>query len=224
VKNNNEVPTIFKFNNGQNTNMINKIRVIKSSQLIINYLSICGLLFFLGWSNTARAQYNIGVGSNYIYSFGESNPSFQGVTYQRNPTQGYEATVNNSYQFKESKIKVILELGYRQLFFSGSSVDLSYTGKIDKFTMAFGSQYLVSDKIYLAGYVEIENNLNFEDYTTGKADLIRHSVSLEMGYALKDKLHVTLLYNRAYYPITDAYVIFNPQNQLRLGLTYQFLL
>lgn len=204
--------------------MINKIRVLKNSRLVINYLSICGLLFFWGWSNTAHSQYNIGVGSSYIYSFGKNNPSFQGVTYEINTTQGYEIMVNNSYQFKESKIKAALELGYRQLFFSGSSVDLSYTGKIDKFTMALGGQYLVSDKIFLAGYLEIENNLNFEDYSSGRADLLRHSVSLEMGYALKDKLHVTLLYNRAYYPITDAYVIFNPQNQLRLGLTYQFLL
>lgn len=170
-----------------------------------------------------KAQYHLELGANYVYSFGQDEVNFQGQKYMLNTTQGFEITANNLYQFKDSAWIAVIEVGYRQLGFSGESVDLKYNGTTHKFTAAFGARYLIQPKFRVGAYFELENNLDFEYWATQRADLLRYSVSGEIAYSPIKNLWVTALYNFAYSPITDAYVIFNPQNQFRLGLTYQFL-
>lgn len=168
-------------------------------------------------------QYNLSLGVNYIYAFGERTVDFQSTTYSLNTTQGYEITANNSYHFPNTKIQVVFEVGFRQLYFSGSSSNLTYSGQLNKLIGALGGSYSFTDKLDAAAYIEAENNLGFDDFNTGTGDLFRISLSLESSYSLTKSLGVTFLLSRAMTPITEAYIIPNPQYQVRLGLVYQFI-
>lgn len=171
----------------------------------------------------SHSQYSLSLGTNYVYAFGERSIDFQNETFDLNSTQGFEITANNAYQFPGTKIQAVFEVGFRQLYFSGNSTNLMYSGQLNKLISSFGSKYSISDRFGVAGFIEAENNLSFSDFNTGTGDLFRISLSLESSYFFTDKLGLTFLLSRAMTPITEAYVISNPQYQARLGLIYQFL-
>ena len=168
-------------------------------------------------------QYNLSLGVNYVYAFGERTVDFQSTTYSLNTTQGYEITANNSYRFPNTKIQAIFEVGFRQLYFSGSSSNLTYTGQLNKLIGALGGSYSFTDKLDAAAYIEAENNLGFDYFYSETGDLFRISLSLESTFYLTKRFGITLLLSRAMTPITNSYIITNPQYQGRLGLIYQFL-
>ena len=83
--------------------------------------------------------------------------------------------------------------------------------------------YLFTNKWNAAAYIEAENNLDFEDFNFGMGDLFRVSLSIEGKYLITDRIGITGLFSRAMTPISEVYIIPNPQYQIRLGFTYQFL-
>jgi hypothetical protein len=188
-----------------------------------NYVILGVIIFLHGIPNKTYAQNSLNLSSNYIYSFGNSTSEFQGNTYKANTTSGYEITLNYLHDVKKTDLQTVLELGYRHIFFSGSSDELVYSGELMRLTGTLGCNYLVNKKLHVGGLLEIENNMDLDETYTGRGDLYRYSVSLEAGYKILNKLTAAFLINRAFYPISKSYTIFNPQNQLRLGLTYTIL-
>ena len=53
-------------------------------------------------------------------------------------------------------------------------------------------------------------------------DLFRVSLSAEGMIKVTPRIGVTCLFSRAMTPIAEAYIITNPQYQVRLGVTYYF--
>lgn len=174
-------------------------------------------------SGVGYSQYELSLGANYVYAFGDRSVHFQNETYSLNSTHGFEITANNSYQFPNTKIQAVAEVGFRQLYFSGKSETLTYSGQLNKLIGAFGINYSLTDKFDLAAYIEAENNLEFDYFYSETGDLFRVSLSLESKYYLTEQFGITLLLSRAMTPITNAYIITNPQYQVRLGLIYQLL-
>lgn len=192
------------------------------NQLLIR-LSTALLLVLFGFIPMSFSQYNLSLGANYVYAFGERTIDFQSASYNLNTTQGFELTVNNSYQFPNTKIEGVFELGFRQLYFSGSSNNLIYKGQLVKLIGALGVNYSLTDKFDVASYIEAENNLAFDAFYSETGDLFRVSLSLESKLHLTKRLGITFLMSRAMTPISNAYIISNPQYQARLGLIYQFI-
>ncbi|MFK7785681.1 MAG: hypothetical protein AB8B56_11225 [Crocinitomicaceae bacterium] len=180
------------------------------------------LLTIISTANS-YAQYSLSLGTNYVHSFGERSIDFQNENFNLNSTHGFEITVNNAYQFPSTKIQAIFEAGFRQLYFSGNSANLTYSGQLNKLIGALGINYSFTDKFGAAAYIEAENNLEFDYFYSETGDLFRVSLSLESTFDLTPRLGITLLLSRAMTPITNAYIITNPQYQVRLGLIYQFL-
>ncbi|MCH2224120.1 MAG: hypothetical protein MK066_05070 [Crocinitomicaceae bacterium] len=178
-------------------------------------------LFFLGITSSIHSQYDISVGINYISAFGKRSIDLQNTTYFLNNTQGYEVTLNNSYHFTNRKVETIFKVGFRQLYFSGYSTNLTYNGQLNKLVGAAGLNYLVTEEINLSSYLEIENNLDLDEFNAGNGDLFRLSLSLEGKYKISEKLGLTCLFSCAMTPISEVYILINPQYQVRLGLTYQ---
>ena len=111
------------------------------------------LLFFVSFK-TVQAQSNFGVSANYVYAFGERAVEMQSSTYHLNSTHGYEITGNGTYRFGTSNFEAVLELGFRQLIFSGNANDLSYRGQLNKLISAFGCRYIFSNRFNSAVYLE----------------------------------------------------------------------
>ncbi|MDG1331807.1 MAG: hypothetical protein P8P74_05730 [Crocinitomicaceae bacterium] len=188
-----------------------------------NFFLVFTLALLFGTSTRVYSQYNLSIGSNYVYAFGDRSIDFQDETFSLNSTQGFEITVNNSCQFVDTKISAVFEVGFRQLYFSGNSEILRYSGQLNKLIGALGVNYSFTDKFEAAAYIEAENNLEFDYFYSETGDLFRISLSLESTCYIIERLGITLLLSRAMTPITNAYIITNPQYQARLGLIYQFL-
>lgn len=204
------------FQTDTNLAKINRIQQIKR-------LSASFLFVMFGFISTSYSQYSLSLGTNYVYAFGERSIEFPYETYNLNSTQGFEITANNAYQFKGTKIQAIFEVGFRQLYFSGSSDNSAYSGQSTRLIGALGTSYSLTDKFDFAAYIEAENNLEFDYFYSETGDLFRISLSLESTFHLTERLGITLLFSRAMTPITYAYIFTNPQYQARLGLIYQFL-
>lgn len=185
-----------------------------------SYLACLVLITSLTGAFSSFGQYHFSTGANYIYAFGDRTVELQSNQYDLQPTHGYEITANNGYRFSESNLDVLLKVGFRQLYFSGSSENLTYSGQLNKFVSSLGIRYRFTDKIGFAGYIEAENNLPLDDFYAGAGDLFRVCLSAEGSYALSKKLAFTALVSRAMTPITEAYILTNPQYQVRIGLTY----
>jgi hypothetical protein len=198
--------------------------LLKKSEHLVNKCFLFTLfLLIIGISNTSFGQSKLSAGVNYIAAFGEKTIDFQNTEYFINTSHGYEITLNNSYHFRNTKIQGVFEIGFRQLNFSGSSDNLIYSGQVIKLIGALGANYSFNDKWDVATYVEVENNLGLDEFNSGTGDLFRISLSLETKYFLTDHLGISLLMSRAMTPITNGYIILNPQYQTRLGLIYKFL-
>lgn len=189
----------------------NRFLLLLRSVLIIVSVSL-GFVSF--------GQYQFSVGGNYVHSFGDRSIELQSVSYNLDPTYGYEVSANNAYLFSETKLQAVLKVGFRQLFFSGSSDNLTYYGHVNKLFSSAGIRYRISEKIGIAGYIEAENNLALDEFNTGTGDLFRVCLSAEGSYQLTNRFQLNCLLSRAMTPITDAYLITNPQYQVRLGVAY----
>lgn len=183
------------------------------------------LVFFVLFFSTSLSfgQYGLSVGANYVHAFGDRNINFQNTMYDLNATNGYEITLNNHYQFPNTRIQALLEVGFRQLYFSGNSSTLSYSGQHNKLIGAIGTRYELAEKMGVSGFIEVENNRVLDDFNLGDGDLFRVCLSLESSYFITENLGFTALVSRAMTPITEAYIITNPQYQVRLGLVYRFI-
>jgi hypothetical protein len=192
-----------------------KITRTLSSQVkqIVLIVSLC-------FSHFSFGQYGLSLGANYVYAFGDRTVDFQSASYDLNATRGFELTANNSYHFPNTNIESVFEVGFRQLFFSGSSNNSEYNGQLVKLIGALGISYSFTDKFSATAYIEAENNLEFDYFYSETGDLFRISLSIESTYNLTERLGITFLLSRAMTPITNAYIITNPQYQARLGLTY----
>lgn len=177
--------------------------------------------FFLS-TGFSFGQYGLSVSTNYVHAFGDKKINFQNTMYDLNATNGYEITLNNHYQFPNTRIQALLEVGFRQLHFSGSSSNLSYSGQHSKLIGAIGTRYELAEKMGVSGFIEVENNRVLDDFNLGDGDLFRVCLSLESSYFITEKLGFTALVSRAMTPITEVYIITNPQYQIRLGLVYRF--
>ena len=182
-------------------------------------LLIVGLCF----SCFSFGQYGLSLSANYVYAFGDRTIDFQSTSYNLNATQGFEVTLNNSYLFPNTNIESVFEVGFRQLYFSGNSNNSVYNGQWVKLIGALGINYSFTDKFSATAYIEAENNLEFDYFYSETGDLFRISLSLESTYHLTERLGITFLMSRAMTPITNAYIISNPQYQARLGLIYKLI-
>ncbi len=174
-------------------------------------------------TGAAIGQYNLGISSAYIVAFDHKEITFQNSEVSQNFTQGINISINNSFRFKESPFEGVFKMGFQQLYFSGDMGNLKYNGNSSKIILALGARYYFNPKIAGGIFMEMVNNLNFEDYRSKAADIYRYSICLEAQYLIFPKTNITVAYSRALYPLTSHYLIFNPINQIRMGFTYNFL-
>lgn len=184
---------------------------------------ILPLLCFVFLFFCANAQYELSLGSSYVNAFGERKFNILGTNYHINPTHGFQFSARNTYSIRNETIHGHLNLGYRQLYFSGSSGTSVYRGYVQKFFVTSGLGYAISKRIEINALIEAENNLKFKDFNLGMGDLFRVSLALEGSYRITERLNGTLLFSRAMTPISLSYTISNPQYQARIGLNYQLL-
>jgi len=174
-------------------------------------------------TGAAIGQYNLGVSSAYIVAFDQKEITLQNLEVSQNFTQGINILINNSFRFKESPFAGVFKMGLQQLYFSGDTGNLKYNGNSSKIVLVLGARYYFNPKIAGVIYMEMVNNLIFEEFRAKASDLYRYSICLEAQYLIFPKTNITVTYSRALYPITSHYLIFNPINQIRMGFTYDFL-
>lgn len=192
--------------------------------ILLREVTLIVLLFFIGNSNNAIAQYHLSLGLNYVHPFGERTLDLLGTSYQLNPTNGGEILFRNEYHFNRSKkIHARLNIGYRLIYFSGQSNTSSYKGSLQKAFASGGIGYKLTERITTSAYIEVENNVAFKKFEIGKGDLFRVSLATEGMFQLTDKFSLLGAFSRAMTPITPAYIFSNPQYQVRIGLNYQIL-
>lgn len=184
-------------------------------------LALVGILqLAIAFTNQSKAQYHFGIGTNYVYCFGERIIPLQGDVYHLDHTQGFEVLAMNRYQFK-GKLHANLNLGFRYLTFAGRSENVNYNGATHKIFASGGIGYAITEKFKCNGYMEAENNVAFNQILLGYGDLFRVNLAAELEYSLTKKVKSTLLVSRAMTPITNAYIFTNPQYQFRIGFNYQ---
>jgi len=184
---------------------------------------VCINLLIIVSSATSYSQYNLSIGTNYVRAFGERSVDFQNETFNLNPTHGFEITANNSYRFQHPDIETLFNIGFRQLYFSGSSTNVIYSGQQYKLITSIGTGYYLTEKFRISGAIEVENNRALEDFNIGDGDLFRVCLSLQSSYFLSDRFGLNVLVSRAMTPITEAYILTNPQYQVRFGLMYKII-
>lgn len=172
-------------------------------------------------NSTANAQYQLSFGTNYVYCFGERIIDLQGDTYHLDHTQGFEVLMRNTYKFPDSRFGAYLNVGYRYFTFAGRSENLQYNGADWKLFASSGIGHAITDKLNMNGYVEVENNVEFNEFFIGSGDLFRVNLAAELAYSFNEKFYSTVLVSRAMTPITNAYIFTNPQYQFRVGLNYR---
>lgn len=198
--------------------MIATLSLFKRTSLAIALIGVLQLI--ISSNNNAQAQYQLALGGNYVYCFGERIIPLQGDTYHLDHTQGFEALARNTYHFPDTKFDAHLNVGFRYLTFAGRSENTQYTGALNKVFASGGIGYALWNNIDLNTYIEAENNVEFNQFFIGSGDLFRVNLAAEVSYSFHERFNATLLVSRAMTPITNAYIFTNPQYQFRVGLNY----
>ena len=188
-----------------------KVRVC----LIVSILSISS------WG--VHAQLNVGVEVDYVYGFPQDEIHLMGNNYYQETVQGVLTRANVLYRLHETPVAFGIKAGYKYLNVQGGGEDLTFVSESYRLNLAAGLQFAPSDNFELSLYAALENNLDFIDFRTQTNDLFRYQLEFSGQYALSRRIYLGIHYNLAVYPIQDFYIIYNPQHQLYVGLTYFIL-
>lgn len=187
---------------------------------VISFLACYSLVLF-----SSSAQSNIEIAASYVGGLGEDEILIWNSSINPEFSSGFDLRGIYTYKIKPAPIQAVAQLGYKQLNFSGSGSDdnSSYKGVTKKLSFALGGRYLIDDRWVAGAYLDIENNLDFDDYRTQTTDLLRYAAIVEVIYRIKYDIGISVAYSRAFYPLQDHYLIFNPANQFRLGINWAIL-
>ncbi len=178
---------------------------------------------FIGLSSYIFAQYTLGISGSY--SFGANSSPIQ-ITHQKVDQkwhQGYQFNLWNGYQLPNHPIEITSRLGVKKLSSRGVLKEQTFTTEAYKFQLGAGALYQFDSTINIGALFVLENNLDADQFISQTADLFRYSFQVESSYFIWKGLAVRALYSIALSPLSDHYLVTNPQHQLAVGVYYKFL-
>lgn len=166
------------------------------------------------------SQHKVEVATAGIGAIQQGNLSLWNKTVSPNPTFGFDIMAGYRYAFKNLPWSVGLTAGYKNLQLSGSVEGLTYQGQSSKVVTGLNFFYHPTERLRVSTGLGFENNRDFDEFRSQTTDNFRYSFSGEVLYRFWKNLGVFARYNQAISPLEDQYLLYNPAQQLALGLNY----
>lgn len=177
----------------------------------------------IGLSGTLSAQYTLGISGSYTVGHNSSPIQITNHRIDQNWHNGYQFNLWNGYQLKKQPIEITSRIGMKKLVSEGTYNEQRFQTEAYKFQLGAGALYHIDSTFTVGALFVLENNLDADQFISQTADLFRYSFQVESSYVIWKGLAVRAHYSIALTPLTDHYLITNPQHQLAIGLQYKFL-
>ncbi len=181
------------------------------------------VFFFFGGITAAFSQSRLELSLGGVAAFHDRTPEIHHQTAQPDFTGGFQVGALYGFRFRKSPWEAIGGAGFKQLRFSGKLGNSDYFGQTNKLVLNFGGRYWHRPFLGFSAGLQWENNRELEDFRTQTSDIFRTNATVQILYKTYGPLGFQLGYVRALSPLEDAYLIFNPANQLQLGAFFQLL-
>lgn len=168
-----------------------------------------------------NAQYKLSAAVDGLAGFNTSEVYLQSNKLDQSLFIGFGAYAINEYQIESHSLRSII--GFKGLWSDGTYEGENFDVKSYKLVLGLGYGFKLTDNFKIGAGIELENNLDFNEIRGQTAEILRTSFISQIDYKIHERIDIYLLYYRALSPIFDTYLIFNPENQFRLGLSYRIL-
>ena len=189
-------------------------------KIVLQFLILIPLL---ASPNLLRGQADIEVEAGLLGAFNAKQTEIWGRTVHSDPSLGMYAKTGFSWYFEELKLQAAVLAGYHFLELNGEGEDLTYSGTTHRISFSTGLRYWLVKEWGLGTFLDIENNRDLEEWRTSTNDLLRYSLSVNVLYRLHASLKLVAGYRAPFYPMNEAYFLYNPAQQVWVGLNYGFL-
>ncbi len=187
----------------------------------LSFKSLFAFLILLATSNNIVAQKGLFVSGHYIHGVYTNDIKIQYRPTTNHQALGFGAMLHYSQPFFDDVIAVQLGAGFKQLFASGNFDHDSFKGKTSKLALKMGLAHLFFEKMECAAGIQLENNLDFDDFRIKNNDNFRFGLDLKVAYELWPNVSVQAGYYRAFSPNEDVYLVLNPLDQFNVGIQYK---
>ncbi|MFT4754992.1 MAG: hypothetical protein ACI9GM_000994 [Salibacteraceae bacterium] len=181
---------------------------------------MCTLILSSGW---AQAQFTLALNGAYVLGTNSQSLKVNHSQVSQKWYTGYQFNVSTGFQLKESPLEITTRIGMKHLVSNGSLENLTFSTETYKLSLGLGSIYHFESKVAIGALMTLENNLDFENFISQTSDLFRFSFQGEIYYPVFDRIDVSVLYSIALTPLSDHYLLINPQHQIAFGLKYSIL-
>ncbi len=189
---------------------------------LISYTTILIIALLCGLSPLS-AQYTLAV--NGAFTFGSNTRSLElgNSVVNQQGHYGYQFNLINGYHLKESNFEITSRVGFKHLVSNGDFQQTPFSTETYRLLLGLGGLYHFESKVVVGALFILENNLDFDDFIAQTSDLFRYSFQGEVYYPIWNKLDGFFHYSIALTPLSDHYLVTNPQHQMALGLKYNVL-
>ena len=188
---------------------------------INRYILILFIIGFVSVSNTTQAQYSLAISGGYLTGFNSKPPHVYSQNVDQNWHQGYQATINNGFKLSNTPFELTSKVGFKYLASKGSYNNISVETNTYKMILGIGGLYQVTNSFCTGLTINLENNFDFENFITQTSNLFRYSIETNFYYQIIQNLDASLSYSVALTPLSDHYLVTNPQHQFTVGLRYR---
>ena len=193
---------------------------VLSNKLYIKLLLVVTLVIT---TSLLQAQYTLAINAAYTTGFNSKNLRVANTTVSQKWHQGYQLNLINGYQLKKSPFEITSRIGMKYLKSNGNFSQINFTTETYKILLGLGTLYHFESDVVVGAVFTLENNLDFDEFISQTADLFRYSFQGEVYYPIFNNLNAMFHYSIALSPLTDHYLITNPQHQVSLGLKFDVL-
>ncbi len=183
-------------------------------------------MFFLGLfmaTSAAWAQPGIEVSGSYFLGFQDHSLSlWNDQPVSEYTAKGYRGRISFTYRFADSLLEGQFALGLRTYDFEGSFQDKPFTGNATRVLNTIGMRFWAAENWATGLHWVTENNRNEEDLRSATSENFRYNVEVELLYRIYRGLGASLHYSKIVYPRADHYLIYNPSDQVMIGINYHF--
>lgn len=181
------------------------------------------LLLLLGGVVTGQGQYTLRLNAGYTSGFNTQTMMLANESLDQKWHKGYSVNIRNGFRLKESAIEITSLIGMKHLRSSGTYLWAPFETETYKMVLGLGTLYHFDNYLKVGVAFLLENNLDFDNFISQQSDLFRYAVQGEFYYPITEKWDASFRYSIAMTPLSDHYLITNPQHQIQIGLTYQVL-
>jgi hypothetical protein len=195
------------------------IAILKS---VLPYLTILFVSTVI-WVTPSHAQYTVAASGAYTTGFNSQRVEIVHSSVSQKWHQGYQFNLINGYRWIDKSVEITSRVGMKYLASLGEFQNIPYHTETYKLLVGLGTLFHFDSKITLGTLIMLENNLDFEDFIAQTSDLFRYSFQGEIYYLIRKKLALFLHVSVALTPLSDHYLVTNPQHQISLGIKYTIL-